>query len=420
MSSVNVNISPGIFNQSFFPFLEDTTPEQIYFGGSSSGKSRFLAQRTIYDLLKGGRNYLGVRNVSTTLRTSVFNELKKVIFAWSVKDLFIINKSEMTITCKNGYQAILKGLDDVEKIKSITPERGVLTDVWIEEATETQEADIKQLKRRMRGAAPGIKKRFTYSFNPILKTHWIYKTLFKGWDDSQQIVRVGDDLVIFKSTYKDNQFLDAQDIKLLEDEKDEYYYNVYTLGNWGILGDIIFRNVESVDILNDPIFKTFDNFKNGLDFGYSNDPTAFNRSYYHKASKTIYIFQELHEFGLTNDQIADRVKPIIGKEAVVCDSAEPKSIQELKNLGVNATPARKGKDSIIHGIQWLQQQNIKIDKSLQATKNEFDIYHWKKNKDGEVTNQPVDKDNHHIDGLRYAYEDEMIPPKKIKPRIRVV
>jgi phage terminase large subunit len=419
MSRVNVNISPGIFNKSFFKFLEDITYEQVFFGGSSSGKSRFLSQRAIYDLLKGGRNYLGVRNVSNTLRASVYNELKKVIYSWGVGDLFTINKSEMTITCKNGYQIILKGLDDVEKIKSITPERGVLTDVWAEEATEMKEADIKQLKKRLRGDAKGVKKRFTYSFNPILKSHWIYKTLFSGWDEGENVLRKGD-LFIFKSTYKDNQFLDKQDIELLENETDEYYYNVYTLGNWGILGDVIFRNVESVDILNDPIYKTFDVIKNGLDFGYSNDPTAFNQSYYHKATKTIYIFQELHEFGLTNDQIAEQLKPIIGKEPVVCDSAEPKSIQELKNLGIRAVPARKGKDSIIHGIQWLQQQNIKIDKTLQATKNEFDIYHWKKNKDGEVTNQPVDKDNHHIDGLRYAYEDEMIPPKTVRPRVRAV
>ena len=418
MSNININIDPKVFNKGFLPFLEDETFEQVYFGGSSSGKSSFLAQRCIFDLLKGGRNYLGIRNVSTTIRTSIFNELKRVINDWNVKDLFQVWKSEMSITCKNGYQALLKGLDDVEKIKSIVPEKGVITDIWVEEATETTQDDIRQLKRRLRGKA-SVKKRVTYSFNPILRTHWLYKSLFKLWNDSKNLYH-GKDLLIFKTTYKDNRFLDPQDIRLLEEEQDEYYYNVYTLGNWGVLGDVIFKNWKVRDIKNSALYRTFDQFKNGLDFGFSSDPTAFNRCFYHKKRKTIYITEEFHERGLTNDRIAATLKPIVNKEQVVCDSSEPKSIQELNDNGINAVGAVKGKDSIGHGIQWLKQQNIIIDVKCQHTKNEFEQYQWKKNKAGETLNIPVDRNNHHIDNIRYQFEDEMTPPKRIIPRVRMI
>ena len=201
--------------------------------------------------------------------------------------------------------------------------------------------------------------------------------------------------------------MEEDDIYELENEADEYFYNVYTLGNWGVLGNLIFDNFTVRDILGDPIFKTFDKFRNGLDFGFTNDPTAFSRSYYHKATRTIYIFKEWASTQVTNDMIADVLKPIIKKEKIVCDSAEPKSIQELKNYGVNAVGAVKGKDSIRHGINWLKQQKIVIDPTCQGVINEFEQYHWKKDRNGESTNEPADTDNHFLDGIRYKYEDLM-------------
>jgi phage terminase large subunit len=127
--------------------------------------------------------------------------------------------------------------------------------------------------------------------------------------------------------------------------------------------------------------------------------------YYYKAGKTLYITDEIHLHGATNDIIARELKPIVGSDILICDSAEPKSIQELRNLTLNAVGAQKGKDSVAWGIQWLQQQNIIIDISCQYTKNEFEQYHWQKNKDGENMRVPVDRDNHHIDNIRYAVED---------------
>lgn len=400
-----IEFKKDIFNPVYYPFLDDQTRTQIFFGGASAGKSIFaIGQRVVYDLLNGGRNYLCCRNTANTIRGSIFNELTKHITRYGLNALFKINKSDKIITCANGYQALTTGLDDVEKVKSITPEKGVVTDILIEEATECSQDDVGMLSKRLRGLTGGLKKRITLLFNPILKSHWIYKKYFGNWIDGKNLYR-DKKLVILKTTYKDNKFLEEDDIEELEGEKDEYKYKVYTLGEWGILGGVIFTNWTVADILNSPKYKTFDTFRNGLDFGYSNDPSAFNRMYYHRASRTLYIVGEWHKKGCTNDQIAAALRPIIGDEELVCDSSEPKSIAELNDHGINAIGAIKGKDSVNHGIQWLQQQTIIIDRTCQYTKNEFEQYHYTKDRFGEVTNKPVDKDNHHIDDIRYAMEE---------------
>lgn len=403
---INLNLSRELFNKSYLPYLNDDTRTQIFFGGASAGKSIFvIGQRPVYDVLRGGRNYLILRNVARTSRQSTFNEVRKIIIKWKLSDYFKINKSDMVITCVNGYQILFLGIDDVEKIKSITPEQGVITDILIEEATETAENDVRQLEKRLRGKAD-VKKRLTLVFNPILRSHWIFSMYFKNRFYDDDTVYKDEKLSIMKSTYKDNlKFLEDDDIKALEDETNEYFYQVYTLGMWGVLGDSIFTNWKATNLKDKIPF--FDNIRNGLDFGFSADPAAYNRIHYDKKRKLIYIFNELHEYGLTNPQLANVLRPIINKERIVCDSAEPKSIQELKDNGISAVGAVKGKDSINFGIQWLNQHQILIDKQCQETINEFQMYQWKKTKDGETINVPVDKFNHHIDDIRYALEGDM-------------
>jgi len=212
-------------------------------------------------------------------------------------------------------------------------------------------------------------------------------------------------LSILKTTYRDNAFLTGEDRRGLENEKDKYYYDVYTLGNWGILGHLIFTNWSVQDL--SEMQDQFTNRRNGLDFGFSSDPAALSRSHYDRMRKTIYLFDELYELGLTNDLLAQDLKRICGEDRIICDSAEPKSIKELQNYGVGATSAEKGKDSVIHGIQWLQQQTIIIDAKCVNTKNEFMQYHWKEDKNGVAIREPADKNNHIIDGTRYAYERDM-------------
>ena len=403
---IEIDVSRNVFNDVYFQYLEDPTPTQIFFGGASAGKSVFVVgQRAVLDLLKGGRNYLILRNVARTSRHSTFNEFTKVIRSWGLESYFKIKETEMEVTCINGYQAIFSGLDDVDKLKSITPKKGVITDIIVEEATETQRADVKQLQKRLRGKTQ-ISKRLHLLFNPILKSHWIWKEYFQDrFNDSDTVYR-DPFLLIQKATYKDNKFLSEQDKQALENESDEYFYNVYTLGNWGVLGGLIFNNWRVEDLIS--LIPTFDNIRNGLDFGFSNHPTAYNRIHYDPKRKRIYIFQEEHMYSKTNPEIATVLQPVIGNERIVCDSAEPKSIEELCRAGLDAVGAAKGKDSVKFGIQWLRQHEIIIHKQCQETINEFEQYQWKKNRLGETLDQPVDKNNHHIDAIRYALEDDML------------
>lgn len=411
---IKVNFDPtGIVNEIYQEWIFATQKTQIFFGGSSSGKSVFIAQRIVLDTLRG-RNTLVVRKVGKTIQNSCWSEILKAINQLKLSMFFNAVESKRLITAtNNGYQILFVGLDDPEKVKSITPTRGVLTDIWVEEATEIEYDDYKQLTKRMRGQSRHP-KRITLSFNPIYQTHWIFKEFFGVWEDGKSIAQT-DDLLIVKTTHKDNEFLSEDDHEALLNEKDPYYRNVYTLGNWGVLGDVIFKNwrVEDLSQLIEvgnqkvELWRTFDNIRNGLDFGFASDPFTFIRLHLDEKRKRIYIFKELYERGLVNEQIAQVLKPIIKNERVICDSAEPKSVTELQNNRINATGALKGADSVVFGIQWLQGYEIILDKSCINTKNEFVIYQWKKDKDGNTIKQPIDKFNHCIDAIRYALSDDM-------------
>lgn len=228
---INIKISKKVFNDVYLPYLENQDRYLVFYGGGSSGKSYFIAQRYIYKLIHPTRcNLLVVRQTADTNRRSTFPLLKQVISNWNLMQHFKVNESDMRIKCLlTGNEVAFAGLDDVEKIKSITFENGELTDIWVEEATETQEADINQLKVRLRGGKS--KKQMVLSFNPINIQHWIKKHFI----DSKLAT------VCF-STYKDNKFLTDDDRKALEDLKltDEYVYDVYCLGKWGILGKTVF------------------------------------------------------------------------------------------------------------------------------------------------------------------------------------
>ncbi len=400
-----LKINPANFNPAYAPFVKNCQKRiQIFYGGASSGKSYFIAQRLVLDTLHG-RNTLVLRNVARTIRGSCWNEVTKAIKRMNLSQWFNVSKTDLLITAVcNGAQILFAGLDDVEKIKSITPAKGVLTDIWVEEATEIARDDFKQLEKRLRGESPHP-KRITLSFNPIYKEHWIYNEFFGGWDDTKTSYQ-DDGLSIQKTTYKDNRFLTPEDVNALENEQDEYYRNVYTLGNWGVLGDVIFRNWSCEDLTD--ISKTADKLMYGLDFGFSSDPCGVVKVYYYRPKKTIYVLDEIYERGLTNTALAGLLKPFARRHYITCDCAEPKSIAELQDNGINAEPAVKGPDSVIHGIQWLQGCKIVVDIRCQHMKNELQLYQWKKDKDGNSMRKPEDKNNHLIDALRYCMEEESL------------
>lgn len=405
MDKIRVRIKPRVFNAVYRKHLNNQSLVQVFFGGTGSGKSVFVAQRAVRDVMNGGRNYLICRAVAKHSRRSTFQQIQRVINEWHVSELFSINKTEMTITCSNGYQLLFTGLDDLENLKSIVPNKGVITDVWIEEATQTEQDAIRELLRRMRGGDERTPKRLTLTFNPIYKTHWIYQQYFSAiaWADDQTEY-TSPELSILKTWYIHNRFLTKSDRERIEGETDEYNRNVYTLGNWGVLGDVIFKNwrVEDLSGMRDQ----FTNHRNGLDFGFSSDPAALFVSHFDKNHRTIYVYDELYERGYTNDVLAIEVKKLIGDQYVKCDSAEPKSIRELQQNGVRAGAAQKGADSVLFGIQKLQQCTIIIDSHCVNARNEFSLYHWKKDKDGNNTHQPAAGYDHLIDAARYAYESD--------------
>lgn len=390
-------------NDRYIPFLRDNTRTQIFYGGSSSGKSYFLGQRCVIDVIEG-HNYLITRNVARTIRSSVFNQVVKTIISMGLSSKFSITQDSMTITCKrNNRQILFAGLDDVEKLKSVTPIDGVITDIWIEEATETAYEAYKQLTKRLRGKTEGnVGKRMILSFNPVLQSHWIYREFFGKWDDSKNLYR-DKKLVILKTTYKDNKLLTQDDVEALESETDSYFYNVYTLGNWGVLGNLVFKNWRTEDLSS--LIPSFDKIYNGLDFGFSADPNALIRCHVEQARKRIYVFDELYKCGMQDDELAEELKKRIGTQYVACDCAEPKSIADLNRRGVRALPVRKGPDSVNFGIRFLQGYEIIVDPRCQNFKNEIQAYHWAEDKYGNALRKPADKDNHLMDALRYATEE---------------
>ncbi len=411
MATIEIDLN-GI-NAVYRPYLRDSHRYQLFFGGSSSGKSSFLATRAVLDALSG-RNLLIVRKVQRTLHASCWNEVLKAMRRLRAQGLFKVSRSDLTMTVRRtGAQIMFAGLDDAEKIKSITPLNGALTDVWIEEATECEFEDLKQLDKRLRGPSR-FEKRVTLSFNPTWREHWICQEFFDGWAEPGERVPDGADVVcvpgrsysdprvtILRTTYRDNAFLTEDDRRALEEETSDYYRTVYTLGQWGTHGDAVFTNWRAVSLRETPPPEDAEEFY-GLDFGFARDPCACVRCRLDRTDRRIYVTGEFYETGLVIWQLAERLKAFAGRAAVTCDSADPRCIAELRALGIRAVPARKGPDSVLHGIQWLQGYQILVDTACADMIRELSAYAWKEGSPP----QPRPGDDHLIDALRYALESE--------------
>lgn len=395
--AVKINIdAKSYFNEVYLPYLNRQERYQVFYGGAGSGKSFFLASKLILDLLKSKQKLLVVRQVFASIRDSVYEEIVSAINRMGVDKLCVISKSTLDITFLNGSKIIFKGADDERKLLSISG----IDMVWVEEASDITKELFNQLELRLRGGSG--KKKYFLSFNPVSATHWL-KTEF--FDNPRE------DSFICHTTYKDNRFLDDEYIASLEEmkERNPQKYQVYALGEWGTSNKQVYENwkVEPINVSqvvqqNRGIVSSF-----GMDFGYVADPSTMIATLVDMENKKLYIFDEMYEHGLLNNQIADRIKRMgYAKERIVADSAEPKSIAELKNLGLSRiTGAKKGKDSIQFGIQFILQFEIIVDPKCTNTINELQNYGYKKDKaTGQYSNTPVDDYNHLMDALRYAME----------------
>lgn len=370
-------------------------------GSRASKKSKTTALRWIYLMMKYDKsNLLVIRKTYRTLKDSCWTDLKWATRRLEVESLWSFKESPLEATyLPTGQKILFRGLDDPLKVTSITVDYGYLCWAWLEEAFEVNsEADFDTLDESIRGELPpNLWKQWVISFNPWNERHWLKKKFF---DVSNP------DILAQTTNYNCNEWLDEADKRLFENMKinNPRRYNVAGLGNWGITEGLVYDNVhidyrfELTDMVN---YKTVC----GMDFGYTNDPTAFFIGFLDEKNKALYIWDELYEKGLTNRMIYDRLVSMgYGKESIVCDSAEPKSIAELRGYGLRAKAAVKGKDSISHGIQYIQGLTIYIHPRCVNFTTEIQNYTFDKDKFGNAINQPIDDFNHLMDAMRYALE----------------
>ena len=394
MPQIELNISPKIFNTTYFPHLQDYSKRyEIYYGGAGSGKSVFLTQKLLIKAMARRRKVLVIRKFATTLKDSVFQLFIDTLKQWNIYSYCKINLSTYTITLPNDSIILFKGLDNEEKIKSIAG----ITDIWCEEATELTEDEFTQLDLRLRAKEPDLQA--FASFNPVSKANWVYKKWF-----AEDAIINPNNTMILKTTYKDNKFLPKEYTDALEEKArtNPTYYRIYALGEFCSLDRLVFNNWKVEEFNHNDIKGQL---VIGLDFGFSNDISALTASIVDENTNTIYIFKTWGDTNKTNDDLASIITSLgFAKCQIKADSAEPKSIEELKRKGITRISAcSKGKDSIIHGIQTLQQYQIIVHPSCEGIITEFENYSWQKDKKtGEYINQPIESFNHYIDSLRYS------------------
>lgn len=383
-------------------------------GSRRSKKSKTMALWTISKIMEyPNANMLVVRKVYRTLKDSCFTELKWAIKRLKVEAWWDIKESPLEMTYKpTGQKIYFRGLDDPLKITSIAVEVGALCWMWIEEAYEiTSEADFDTLAESMLGDLPeGLFKQITLTFNPWNEKTWIKKRFFD--------VKGDENILALTTNYMCNEWLSPEDIKVFEEMKvrNPRRYAVAGLGQWGIVDGLVYENwrEEAFDHTDEEWKKKNPDLLSafGLDFGYTNDPSTLFCGLLDKKNKRLWVFDEMYKKGLSNKRISEEVQGMgYGKERITADSAEPKSIDELKSLGLRVKGAMKGKDSIMNGIQWIQDLEIIVHPRCVNFITEISNYTWATDKFGNRLNVPIDDFNHLMDAMRYGLEEHITGSK---------
>ncbi len=412
-SQTNIIHLPEVIGKGYGAFWRFRGRYRVVKGSRASKKSKTTALNLITRMMQYPQaNTLVVRKVFRTLKDSCFTELKWAIHRLGVDAWWGIRESPLEMTyLPTGQKIYFRGLDDPLKVTSITVENGYLCWCWIEEAYEIMdERAFDMLDESIRGGIPketGLFKQITLTFNPWNEKHWLKARFFEAPPDP--------DILALTTNYLCNEWLDQADLKVFETmrENNPRRYQVAGLGGWGIVDGLVFENwkeeaFETAAIAKRPdVVSAF-----GLDFGYTNDPTALFCGLVSREEKTIWVFDELYEKALTNRAICDQVTAMgYAKERIRADCAEPKSIDELRELGLyRITPARKGRDSINNGIQYIQDYRIVIHPRCVNFLTEISNYTWAEDKFGGKLNRPIDAFNHLMDAMRYALEDVLVGP----------
>ncbi|WP_409968718.1 PBSX family phage terminase large subunit [Bengtsoniella intestinalis] len=377
-------------------------------GGRGSTKSSFVSLELIVGMMRDGdagkqTHAVVLRRYAVTLRESVYAQLNWAIYALGVGQLWKAQLSPMSMTyLPTGQKIIFRGADDPMKLKSLKIDAGYFKYAWYEECNEFEgEEKLRTINQSiLRG---GEDFAFFYSFNPPKsKSNWC----------NVYVMEQHPQTVCLHTTYRTvpRQWLGEQffvEAEHLRDTKPNAYDHEY-LGLAVGCGEQVFENITLRPIAQEER-DSFDQLRHGIDWGYAADPFVFNQCHYDKTRRRLYVLEEVHQVRLSNRQAAEKIAPIAQHRPILCDSAEPKSIAELKDYGLRVSGAKKGPDSVSYGIKWLQDlEEIIIDSArCPNTAREFSQYELARDKDGNLMAQFPDKDNHHIDAIRYACQGDM-------------
>ena len=395
--AIQLNINENVFLPCYRPYVSDFSKRyNIYYGGRGSGKTRFVMDKLVLKGLREKRTILLMRKVYRKCKDSVWAELKAALDRLKIRKYFDLYEGEYRAVCKlNGTVFKCEGLDEAEKIKGFSE----ISDVLLEEATEFSLEDFELIDGTVRSVKYKLPLNIYCLFNPVAKSNWV----FKRWGFDTGIVP--DNTFILKTTYLDNPHLSPDYLARMEQMKETNptRWRIEALGDFVSLDKLIFNNY----IVEDFDYKTIKGeLLIGMDFGFIADPSVILASILDEDSKCIHIFQEWEGQGKTNEELARVIQSLgFSKSVIMADAAEPKSIEEIRRLGVpRIKPCQKGPDSIIHGIQKLLNYKIIVHPSCQGIITEFENYSWQKDKNGEYINKPAPGFDHFCDALRYSLQ----------------
>lgn len=394
---------PDIVGKGYGAFWRFKGRYKVVKGSRASKKSSTQSLKVIMEIMENPCiNWLVVRKTERTLRDSCFAQLKWAMRQLKVERYFKCSVSPLEITyIPTGQKILFRGLDDPLKVTSITVEVGALCRLWIEEAYEIMSEDaFNKLDESIRGQLPeGMYHQVVLTFNPWSDRHWLKKRFFD--EPSPNVLAL-------TTNYMCNEFLSEADLVLFEEmKKNPRRYRTAGLGEWGIVEGLVYENWEErVFDVHEISIRPSVRSAFGMDFGYVNDPSTLFCGLVDTVAREIYVFDEMYEKGMSNEDIKERVSEMgYSKERIKADSAEPKSIAYLRKAGLTRIrAAKKGPDSIRAGISIIQDYKIIIHPRCVNFITEISNYTWDKDKFDNAINKPIDDFNHLMDAMRYAME----------------
>ena len=395
MSQINLKIKKSLFVPKFFPLLFDYSHRwEVYMGSAGSAKSYFITQKLIVRACNEKIKILVCRRYGTTIRNTCFSLFKEILAKWMLTPYIKIRETDFNIKFPNGSEIIFMGLDEETKLLSLNG----IGAIFIEEAFEVPKSIVEQLNLRLRGSTPN--QQIYLAFNPISKNSWLYDFCEVNPPFS---------FIYTHSTYKDNPFLNKEYVAELEElyKRNPAKARIFCDGSWGVDAEgLVLTNWRAEEFNPMELAAAGLEHRAGIDLGWI-DKTAIIDSLYDRENRIIYVFNEFYKSGCQLSEIAAAIDNLqLKKTKIYVDSAEPRSIQFLKNEGINAVGCAKGKDSVKAGLMFLQDNLIIVHPSCRNFIMELENFSYIKSKQtGEWTEDTTHEWSHAIDACRYAYSD---------------